>query len=73
MKEILEPAIRMAKEGVPHYEINARSASLSAELCGFRADFGSGRRAKGSSKRCRLIGKSESSTFDWNVSLIYLG
>lgn len=25
MKEILEPAIRMAKEGVPEHEINARS------------------------------------------------
>jgi hypothetical protein len=28
MKEILEPAIRMAKEGVPHHEVNARSVPL---------------------------------------------
>ena len=27
MKEILEPAIRMAKGGVPEHEINARSVS----------------------------------------------
>jgi hypothetical protein len=33
MREILEPAIRMAKEGVPHHEVNARSVGLFLLCC----------------------------------------
>jgi gamma-glutamyltranspeptidase/glutathione hydrolase len=32
MREILEPAIRLAKEGVPEYEVNARSVCLQTLL-----------------------------------------
>jgi gamma-glutamyltranspeptidase/glutathione hydrolase len=32
MREILEPAIRLAREGVPEYEVNARSVCLQTLL-----------------------------------------
>lgn len=59
MEEILEPAIRMAKEGVPHYEINARSVGLMDQVTTLRGLMSSGKRARDSSKRCRLTGESE--------------
>lgn len=59
MQEILEPAIRIAKEGVPQHEVNARSVCLIESDCGMRL-MGSGKRARGLSRRCRTTGESES-------------
>ena len=46
MQEILEPAIRIAKEGVPQHEVNARSVCFVESYCWMRL-MGSGKRARG--------------------------
>jgi len=62
LEEVLAPAIRMAREGIPTHEINSKSVSWKLN-CYFSQLTGSGSTPSNSSKMLRLIGASESDSF----------